>query len=205
MTEGVNGVRPAGSGALRRVRRAAKPLIALAFALAVLAGSWAGYLQITGNVHEVVAGILYRSAQLDDRSLADLIEQHGIRSVVNLTGAHPSAEWYRRERATAASKGAVMVDFSWHVQDELTPDEVDRFLTIARSLPTPILIHCHAGSDRTGLASALYLAGVLKADEETAESQLSFRYGHVALPLTAAWPMDETFEREEPRLGFPGS
>ncbi|MFD2031462.1 tyrosine-protein phosphatase [Ancylobacter dichloromethanicus] len=46
----------------------------------------------------------------------------------------------------------------------------------------PILIHCQAGADRSGLASALYLAAIKKNSAEAeAEAQLSIRYGHFFL------------------------
>ena len=41
-----------------------------------------------------------------------------------------------------------------------------------------------------------------KGGEKRAEGQISFRYGHVGLPFTAAWPMDQSWEALEPSLGF---
>ena len=70
----------------------------------------------------------------------------------------------------------------------------------------PVLIHCNWGADRTGLASALYLAAISKAGEEKAEGQLSLRYGHFSVPvLSQAFAMDETFESLEEWLGYFGS
>ncbi|MDO5706646.1 MAG: hypothetical protein Q4G49_16470 [Paracoccus sp. (in: a-proteobacteria)] len=68
------------------------------------------------------------------------------------------------------------------------------------------MIHCKSGADRTGLAAALYVAGIAKGGEFAAEWQLSPRYGHIGIPwLSRAWPMDLTWEAMEPALGFPES
>lgn len=95
------------SFALQALRKRMRVPLAASAALLAAAGIWAGYLQVSGNVHEVVPGVLYRSAQLDERTLADLIARYRIRSVVNLKGARPSKDWYRRERAVTAAKGVV--------------------------------------------------------------------------------------------------
>jgi hypothetical protein len=50
------------------------------------------------------------------------------------------------------------------------------------------------GPTASGLASALYLAAVAKRGEEEAEGQISIRFGHISLPLSAAYTMDRTFE-----------
>jgi hypothetical protein len=62
------------------------------------------------------------------------------------------------------------------------------------------LVHCYGGSDRTGLATALYLAAIKHAEESDAESQLSLLYGH--LPFGSATAMDHTFDHVEPLLGY---
>jgi protein tyrosine/serine phosphatase len=69
----------------------------------------------------------------------------------------------------------------------------------------PILIHCKAGSDRTGLAAALYLLTVNKPDEAAAEGQLSIRFGHFSLPFLPEYAMDRTFEALEPSFEYLGS
>ena len=50
---------------------------------------------------------------------------------------------------------------------------------------------------------ALYLAVIKGASESEAEGQLSLWFGHFSVPwLSDAWPMDQTWERMEPGLGF---
>ncbi|MDQ7778066.1 MAG: tyrosine-protein phosphatase [Paracoccus aminovorans] len=175
--------------------------IACAAALCLLAAlGWAGWLQWGGNFHAVVPGLLYRSAQPAPADLARWSAAHGLRSVLNLRGAS-GAGWYRDEIAAAARLGLVHADFAMKDNERLDPVRAARLVALIDSLPKPVLIHCKAGADRTGLAAALYLAAH-GAGESRSEAQLSFRFGHVGLPLAAAWAMDESWEGIEPALGY---
>ncbi|MBS7538103.1 tyrosine-protein phosphatase [Ancylobacter lacus] len=178
----------------------------LAFALLALllpAGGYAGWYYLTGNVHAVIEGELYRSATLSPGRLTDVIATHGIRTIVNLRGAAESQAWYREESRIAAAAGIRLIDLPWSARRELTDAQVATFLAEMKDAPRPVLIHCRSGSDRTGLASALYLAALKKADEVTAEAQLSLRYGHFGLPFMPYYAMDATFDRLEPSFGYP--
>ena len=88
---------------------------------------------------------------------------------------------------------------------ERIPERLARLMELIDTLPRPLLIHCQSGADRSGLASALFLARAAKATEFQAEWQLSFFYGHVSMPTAKAWPMDRTWEALEPALGYEGS
>jgi hypothetical protein len=50
-----------------------------------------------------------------------------------------------------------------------------------RFAPRPILIHCRAGADRTGEASAIYLQEYMQRSREEALEALTFDYWHVEL------------------------
>ena len=43
----------------------------------------------------------------------------------------------------------------------------------------PILMHCKAGADRAGAASAIWLMVMMDGDRATASQQLSPEYGHI--------------------------
>lgn len=176
--------------------------IAVAAGLALLAALiWPIWLQARGNFHMVQDGALYRSAQPGPGDLAHAVRNYGIRSVLNLRGAQPEDDWYRIEVSEAASLGLHHVDFPMSASRKPTAQDVDRLVALMRDMPRPILVHCRSGSDRTGFASALYLAAVTGMDKEQAEGQLSFAYGHVGIPvLSAAWPMDQGWEEVEARL-----
>ncbi len=172
-------------------------LVTIGAGLALLLGHLV-VLHFNGNFHAVVEGEVYRSGQVEGSELADYTEKVGLKSVLNLRGASPRSEWYREEIAESARLGLVHVDFALSASREVTDEEAAKLIALMRDLPKPLLIHCKHGSDRTGLLAALYLASVKRVDPETADDQLSLYFGHFSVPyLSAAYPMDESWERLE--------
>ena len=168
--------------------------------------SLAGYLawrQSTGNFATVVEGEVYRSNQPTPDRLAAYVRDHGIRAVLNLRGENPGADWYQAERRAARDLGLTLIDFPLSASRELSRDQAEALLAAMQQAPKPLLIHCMSGADRTGLASVIYQAMVARIDEETAEGQLSLRFGHFSVPLlSAAWPMDTSWEQMEAWWGI---
>ena len=175
---------------------------AIGAAVAALIG-YLGYLQVSGNFHQVVADEVYRSVQVSKDDIAAYRSGYGIQSILNLRGAAPGEAWYDEELAASAALGLTHADFAMNASQELSAADAARLIALMRNLPKPLLVHCRHGSDRTGLAMSLYLAAISGADEETAEGQLSLWFGHFAVPvLSDAWPMDQSWEQLEPGLGF---
>lgn len=189
-------------GNFRRFMRGAAWLVAVALGAA---GLYAGVTAARGNLHTVIEGELYRSATLSSPQLAAALTAFKVRTIVNLRGAAPNQAWYQEEARLAVEHGAELVDLRWSARSELTDAQVAEFMARIAEAPRPILIHCRSGADRTGLAAALFLAAIKHVDEETAESQLSLWFGHIAIPFMPFYAMDETFERLEPSLGYVGS
>lgn len=182
--------------ALRRLRAA------LLLGVLALAG-YLGALHVLGNFHTVLAGELYRSAQPGPRDI-DRAAAMGVRTVLNLRGAHPGSAWYDEELAAARRDGITLLDFPMSARAPLDQAGAERLIALMTSAEKPLLIHCLAGADRTGLASALYLAATGRG-EARAEMQMTPIYGHVPLPILPEYAMDDSFEALEPWLGFPNS
>jgi hypothetical protein len=64
---------------------------------------------------------------------------------------------------------------------------------ILRSAAKPLLIHCKAGSDRTGLVAALYRYAVAGEPAEQAVSELSLHFGHFPYLTSETGAMDDSF------------
>jgi protein tyrosine/serine phosphatase len=178
-------------------------LLILAFVAAVI-----GFEFYTGNQHTSIEGELYRSGQPTGEDIERLTAKYGIKSIINLRGDNSGSDWYEEEVATAKALGLAHFDFRMKAAHELTNEQAFALIDLMQKAPKPLLIHCRAGADRTGLAAALYVAAVSKGGEEAAENQLSLRYGHLPyFPFfwTEAQAMYRTFERMEPLLGFEGS
>lgn len=160
-----------------------------------LGTSWAGYLRLSGNFHAVEEGKVYRSAQLSGSQLADRIRTIGIRSVINLRGSNPGRAWYDEEISVTSSTDTAHFDFAMSSGRELTADEITTLVQLLSRAPRPLLIHCEAGADRTGLAVALYALLVANKTAEEAGAQLSFRYGHFPWLGNSTSAMDRTLQR----------
>lgn len=158
-------------------------------------GGWVAYLQLSGNVHAVEAGEVYRSNTLSPSRLAEVLAGNGIRTVLNLRGAEPQSDWYRQEQSVVAEAGATLIDLQMSSTSEPSDDLVSKLVEIMRTAPRPLLIHCRAGADRTGLASALYELLIEHKKPDEAAGQLSFWYGHFPWLRSDTAAMDRTFWR----------
>jgi hypothetical protein len=76
----------------------------------------------------------------------------------------------------------------------LDANQVAQLADALRDAPKPLLIHCRAGSDRTGLACALYVASH-GGSYRDAQDQLSLFYGHFPYFGSRSVAMDLTLER----------
>lgn len=153
-----------------------------------------------GNDHAVIEGELYRAAQPTPRDIERYARDYGIKSILNLRGENVGSPWYDAEAASAKTLGITHLNFRMKASRELTDAQAKALIEMMRTAPKPLLIHCRSGSDRTGLAAALYLAAIRHEDEPQASQQLSLRYGHVPLWFTDAYAMDRSFARLVPQL-----
>lgn len=168
-------------------------------------GIYLAAIQMTGNFAVVVPGEVYRSNQPSPAQIEAYAGRYGIRTIINLRGRDETAAWYRQEAATAARLGLNLVDFPMQADRRLDARAADELVALLRDAPRPLLIHCRSGADRTGLASVIYLARIANVDEETAEAQLSVRYGHIGIPLLSpTYAMDESWEDMEAAARFSG-
>lgn len=170
-----------------------------------LLGGYIVYLQLSGNFHSVIAGELYRSAQLSPAQFERYVRADGIKTIINLRGENVNAKWYNAEIAAARELGVEHIDFGMSSGTVLGPERADQLIAIMRAAPKPILIHCQSGADRTGLVSAIYSQQIAGINEDIAERQLSIRYGHVAIPrISSVYAMDVSWDRLETHFGLKG-
>ena len=165
-------------------------------ALALLAfGVYWLYLLATDNLHPVIAGQIYRSGQMNGDHLARIIQEYGIKSVLNLRGENLTTRWHQAEMATTAKLNVTHYDRSLGSGTELTLAQLDDLVTLLRQAPKPILIHCNGGADRSGLVSAIYCYAIDGEPAEKADQQLTIWYGHIPLIRPRVIAMDNFFWR----------
>ena len=122
------------------------------------------------RLREVTPGIFYRSGQLNAEGLADAVHKLGIRTVINLRDEAPDPEMQRSyfDWRTVAESNACKelgVKFIFIPPDLIPrrqipahrPVAIDRFLEVLDNPASfPILVHCRAGLNRTGVIVAVY-------------------------------------------------
>lgn len=177
----------------QKLTRRAIIVSALAITIALAVGGWAAFLQLTGNIHTVEPNKLYRSAQLDDGDLTHVIEKYKIKSVINLRGENPGDPWYENELKVTKAQGAQHFDVGIGATSEPELTVMRKLITLLRTAPPPILVHCYSGADRSGLAAALYEFLVNGETAEKASEQLSFWYGHFPWLGSRTIAMDRAF------------
>lgn len=138
------------------------------FLLLVLAGC---------NFHEVDRGQLYRSPQLDKEQFQEAIDKLGVKTIINLRGDSDKA-WYKDEVLVAKKNGVLLIDIGMSARRLPHREDLIKLLDAFRNAPRPILIHCKAGVDRTGEASALYQMIYMGKSKEEALEMLSPKFAH---------------------------
>ena len=156
------------------------------------------------NFHEVDPGRYYRSAQPDEEQLSGWIEAYGLKTVVKLNGGAPGDSDFDRSREPALAAGAEFIHLPLSATKYPSPDDLVRLWEIFETAEYPVLVHCRAGADRTGLASGIYVLQNT-GDLNRARDQLNFfPYLHVGWDGT--WVMDQVFDLYEPfatEMSFP--
>ncbi len=158
------------------------------------AGGWAAYLIESGNIHTVIPGQLFRSAELGRNGFEQVIRGFHINTVINLRGANPGHRWYEDELAAAHATGAHHIDLRLSATHIPSAAELDEIRMVLTNSQPPILIHCHSGADRSGLVAALYEYWIAHRGAEEAGAQLSFRYGHFPWFGSRTAAMDQAWQ-----------
>lgn len=115
------------------------------------------------NFGVVEAGKVYRSGQLTPAAFRDVVEENGIRTIIDLgsalrpDGSSDHAEVERRNREVASALGVTRYRFDLLGDSTGNPNEYVQALRIMMDpAAQPVLVHCGAGSERTGAAVAIY-------------------------------------------------
>ncbi len=104
------------------------------------------------NFH-LITPTVWRSAQPNQESL-DRLRTFGLKTIINLERSHEEAAW---EKNYADNHGITYLNFPMSSREEQDLSQLGMILDIMRDPSRqPVLIHCMAGKDRTGLVTALY-------------------------------------------------
>ena len=162
------------------------------YTIVLISIAYSIYVFIMGNFHAVTAGEAYRSGQLSPGLLQHYAQRYQIRSILNLRGENSNQDWYIDERNEADKLNISHYDVSLSAEYPPSAEQIEQIFQIFRDAPRPILIHCKAGADRSGLVGALWKVYVDKEPANVAKKQLSIWYGHI--PLGDTRSLDQFFE-----------
>lgn len=133
-------------------------LLILALALLATGGGVLAYRAATAypeNFATVVPGRLYRSGEVAPAQLERLQRDAGLRTVLSLL--NPDTPESAAERAAAERLGLRWLNVPLTGDGASTPEQRDRIRAIVLdSANQPLLVHCAAGANRTGLAVGMY-------------------------------------------------
>jgi protein tyrosine phosphatase (PTP) superfamily phosphohydrolase (DUF442 family) len=148
-------------------------LISLFIVLGILYAAW---MLLKNNFHEVIPGELYRSAQLSTGKLEEVIQEHGIRTLVSLRRPRPDKSWYKNEIAISESLGITRYDIAFDFTFSPRIDHLMELRDLLEEAPKPLLVYCRGGADRTGLASLMAKLLDGSSSLEDAREQISLEF-----------------------------
>ena len=127
------------------------------------------------------------------------MKDHGLKAVMNF---RTSEDRHKKEQAFVKGIGLSYYHFPMDAQKRQDPARLREILdVIAAPENQPILIHCAAGKDRTGLVAALYkieYLGVPKKD--VIKEMIMYGFDLKAFPhllaIIEAWPQQDYYERK---------
>lgn len=111
---------------------------------------------LLSNFHPITARA-FRSGQPSPRHLRKRIQQHGIRSIVNLRGYDPENPMLQLEEAICAEMNVELIHLRMLSRALPSLETLEQAHHILQRIPFPTWFHCKSGADRAGLMSALYL------------------------------------------------
>lgn len=143
-------------------RRRTITLVVVALLAAALAGLWFGVLReriVAKRWGVVVEGAIYRSGQLSRHLVKPMLAKHGIRVVIDLTEADPADVDQQTEQRAISELGieshrcALIGDGTGDIRQYAAAVAA---IAAAQRDAKPVLVHCHAGAQRTGGVIAAY-------------------------------------------------
>ncbi len=143
---------------------------------------------IPKNFDVVETGKVYRSGELTSGAMEKVITDNDITLVIDLGAHHAGSDGSKREARTVELLGARRVLLPLFGDGTGDPNRYVEALRQLRSEDGPVLVHCAAGAQRTGVAISLYrmIEDGWSMDEALAEAQ-NYRYDPEENPKLRAY------------------
>ena len=143
----------------RGLRRAVVPLVFVGLVVAAGIVGWQfRHHVVAKNFAEVVPGKLYRSGALESGPLKRTLDRYQFRTIICLMRDGQADDPYlERERQAARDRGIRFVQIGMPGSGCGEFDDLERAAAIlADDSAHPVLVHCYAGTNRTGAVVAVW-------------------------------------------------
>lgn len=128
-------------------------------------------------IHE--PGRVYRSAWMESEAIGDIVQIHGIRTVVNL--CRPGEMGPTRadeERRAVEAAGATLVELPFPHTTDARDERLQPIIALLENPASyPLLVHCQHGVNRTSRVLAMYEVLEHQSDGEQAILRMP-KFGH---------------------------
>lgn len=128
----------------------------------VFLGAWAARYNVRDNVIArnfgvVQEGVLYRAGRLTPSQTRQVVEEKKIRTIIDLGAYRGKPVDERNAQRTAEALGVVRFTFALEGDGSGDPNDYAQALRIiAKPEFQPVLVHCAAGAQRTGVCVIFY-------------------------------------------------
>jgi hypothetical protein len=180
---------PARTSSRRRL--ALRSALAVTLVLAAIPAAFLSRPWWGSNLGVVDPGRVVRAAQ-PTGGLRQLIAEYHLASILNLRGGSPRDWWYAAEVKAAEDQGLAFFDLPLSPTRRPGRRELLQLIDTLAACRYPLLIHCKAGADRTGLASAIYL--MMQRAEPPRQALRAFTIYHSHVPLFGTEHLHEPLE-----------
>ncbi|GAB6045680.1 dual specificity protein phosphatase family protein [Caminibacter profundus] len=132
------------------------------------------------NFHKVDDGV-YRSAQITPWRLKKIIKKYNIKTIINLRGNNKNYI-YKREKEICEELGVEYqtISISSRNPSDIRKEEIEKLIYLLKNAKKPILFHCKAGADRTGLVAVLWHIINGKDKNKAIKKELRLKYGYLS-------------------------
>lgn len=124
----------------------------------------------------VTPGVLMRCGQPRLSDLDEILERHGLRTIICARGGtrHPlRGAWFRRQRGWCQRRNVCLEHLPFSDKSMPPASVFDRFLVLLDNPDRrPILVHCEQGFHRTGILCAAYRVAVCGWSLENAVDEM---------------------------------
>jgi len=135
----------------------------------VISGYYGLFFAARGNFREVVPQKVYRSGQPSPAQLREWVRRYGIKTVINLRGTDEKT--VADEQLLAKELGLKIIPIYLSAHRLPARYLLIELIEAIEAAELPVLIHCRAGIDRAGTASALAAMAIGQVDYDQAKWQ----------------------------------